>query len=287
MIQDQVPGPGRDLPTILPVTASGSSPVVQLLGPALAAAGLRLRDLISSHDLIPALDDCHVPNLVLLDIAGDTVSACHLQAAFQGHTAWCSIPMVMVNDTTGGRPVGGIPLAKVQPEASFESIPEPGEMVGIIQAIFQGKEACYKLRRLERNRLQVRLSLAFELQHIDETMTSLSRAAREVSARLAQVTKQQQALRRAQSRMGNSSLPQFTEIEEWISHQAATVDSYREQIHAFESERRELFLRRHRATKTLEADLQELDRQIFILSAVLKAKSGSEMRMLLRKARAA
>jgi hypothetical protein len=269
MIHDQELNPGQSRGTILPVAVRGRT-AVEFLGPALTAEFWRVLSPVSPQDLLGILDEPHLPNVILLDVDGDVATSISVQAAFQGHTAWCTIPVVVVNACVPARTVANRPVLMVQPEASFEGVPEVGLLADTLHAVVECKEPCYQIRRLERNRHQVRLSLGVELQQIDGTMTSLIRAVKEVSNRLVEAQKKLSALRSAQNRMGVITNSNPGEIEDWIGRQAVTIASYREQIHAFETERRELLLRRHRSAKTLQADLQELDRQIFVLSEVVR-----------------
>lgn len=269
-------------PAILPVFAGGTE-VVDSLEAALVPLGFQFLSKTSCIGLSATLDESEIPGLILLDAGGDSYASYTMQNLLQLHTGWCVVPMVVLNDRGGERAGCPIPDPPVMAEVVYESAIPASQLAGVFRGVFEGKDPNYQLRRLQRTRLQARLTMTRDMTQIDVTLLSLNRAMKNVTNVLAEAEKKMQALLRAQERLTATGTARRADIEEWVLHQSVTVESYREQIRAFEEERRALIMRCFRTSKNLEKEIQELDHQIFLLSQVIRFGRSLERQGIVRR----
>jgi hypothetical protein len=262
-------------PSILPVT-SGFDAASSLRETAMREAGLELLPWTYPEELETALMASAVANAVLLDASGGRAVSWTVQNTLQAHPAWCVVPTVVFAENLGTSQGASCPKPPIAPEISLAGVPTAEELIVSVREVISGQLPPLQLRRLERSRLRSHLNLSRETSTVDSASANLGRAVREVTVRLAEAEKRMQIMRRAQCRLTDSKIPIPPGIVDWLSSQAVIVESYRQQIHAFEAERRELRLRRYRTSKELQGEIQELDRQIHLLSKVIRFSRALE-----------
>jgi len=235
-------------------------------------------EVVSSDNPTEALnmiDAITPPDLILSDIQMPGMDGLVFMTHLLEHRRWCNVPVIMMTAQPTRDQLVVAQKVPVPPEAFLIKPVKPSEMIAQVKAVLAKEQPLYLLRSLQRRRLQLHLDLKAEQTTMDRSMSGAVHAIDAATTQVNEARKELQVLQRTRSLLGKESEDTRNAVEEQVKRLEDNLNDLKMQIDSYETERREVFARRHELVLTNQRELKALEERIKSVAEVVRLQSNN------------
>jgi len=227
----------------------------------------------SPAEFFTAQPQLQPPDLMLIDVLLPGMDGLSVTARLEQDPLWCVVPVILMTASPTPDLVRASQRLPVPPEGFLAKPADPRAILRLVRTVIAAEDPAHLLRKLQRHRLSLTISLQCAIREIAEAETIVGQQL-DAPRRFLEVRRELQEARVTEKQVGgDASSPIRRNLAARIQQLTEESSRLRREVEDRERRQKEMLSRRNEATRMQKA-LRDLEGQIEYAQTLVRKASG-------------